>query len=66
MITQALVLAVVVVVVVVAELGVAEWQQLTKWLMPQALLWSQGGFKHFWCPSRRIPSTIHYLYILYI
>lgn len=60
MITQALVLAVVVVVVAVAELGVAERQQLTKRLMPQALQWSQGGFKHFWCPSRRIPS-IHYI-----
>ena len=35
MITQALVLAVV--VVAVAELGVAERQQLTKRLMPQAL-----------------------------
>lgn len=58
MITQALVLAVV--VVAVAELGVAERQQLTKRLMPQALRWSQGGFKHFWCPSRRIPS-IHYI-----
>lgn len=65
MITQALVLAVVVVVVAVAELGVAERQQLTKRLMPQALRWSQGGFKHFWCPSRRIPS-IHYMIYIYI